>query len=550
MNKLKNMKFSSMLGAGFALVILLGLITAIFGRSQLVSIGHNMDYLANTRLTNLILMQEIKDNMNTASRLIRDMALYRDKIHIMESNQQIERLIIDDNDRMKLLDERLKLKRSRELLENLNAARPAYSNALKEAIELILSGNQENARAYILTSVIEPQNLVIAALDNMIQEHKGDTIAMSKRFMDDAKSTGTLLLIVTAISALIGGLIAWLITRTVKGQLGGEPAYAAHIAQQVAEGNLSMQVDLRQGDTSSLLSAMNDMRERLLDMVDQVRQSSESIATGSSEIAAGSTDLSQRTEEQAASLQQTAAAMEQMSQAIRQNAETVRAATQLANTTSITAAQGGDAVGNIVQTMQEISDSSHKIGDIISVIDGIAFQTNILALNAAVEAARAGEQGRGFAVVASEVRALAQRSATAAREIKDLIGESSATVEKGASLVSSTGATITELVQQAQHVAGLITEIGVTTEEQEHGIGQINDAITQLDQATQQNAALVEQSASAADSLSDQSAKLVELMSVFNIGDKRATSPAAALKKPLSAKPALSAGNNGDWERF
>ncbi|MEE3662818.1 methyl-accepting chemotaxis protein [Brenneria sp. g21c3] len=546
MNKLKNMKLSSMLGAGFTLVILLGLLTAIFGRGQLVSVANHMDYLANTRLTNLILMQEIKDNMNTASRLIRDMALYTDKHRIQESNQQIERLIVSDNERMTLLDKNLKLKRSRELLDNLNATRPAYSEAVKKAIEMSLSGEQESARAYILAEVIEPQNRVIAALDAMIQEHKADTIAMSHRFMDEAKSTGTLLLIVTAISALIGALIAWLITRTVKSQLGGEPAYAAQIAHQVAEGNLSMQVALRQGDAGSLLAAMNDMREQLLVMVHQVRQSSESIATGAKEIAAGSTDLSQRTEEQAASLQQTAAAMEQMSQTIRQNADTVRTATQLANTTSATAAQGGQAVGNIVQTMQEISGSSQKIGDIIGVIDGIAFQTNILALNAAVEAARAGEQGRGFAVVAGEVRALAQRSASAAKEIKDLIGASVATVEKGASLVSGAGATIDELVQQARHVAGLIAEIGVTTEEQEHGIGQINDAITQLDQVTQQNAALVEQSASAADSLSDQSARLVELMSAFNIGDTRGDSPAPALKKPAPTRLAPAAG---DWQR-
>ncbi len=330
-----------------------------------------------------------------------------------------------------------------------------------------------------------------------------------------AVNAGVIMLSLAVLITLVGSLIAWSITRRIKGQLGGEPAYASHIAQQVAQGDLSVNVMLKADDQHSLLAAMRTMRDSLSHIVSQVRQSSESIAIGSQQIAMGNTDLSSRTEEQAASLQQTAASMEQISQTIRQNGETVREAAQLAAHASDTAAKGSDVVGNVIRTMDGISASSRKIGDIISVIDSIAFQTNILALNAAVEAARAGEQGRGFAVVAGEVRSLAQRSASAAREIKELITESMEQVESGAQLVGSAGTTMDDIVTQAHRVAQLIKEIGVTTTEQESGISQINQAVNQLDQVTQQNAALVEESASAAESLSDQARHLVQLMNVF-----------------------------------
>ncbi|NPE61446.1 methyl-accepting chemotaxis protein, partial [Dickeya dadantii] len=265
-------------------------------------------------------------------------------------------------------------------------------------------------------------------------------------------------------------------------------------------------------------------------------------ATGSQQIAMGNADLSQRTEEQAASLQQTAASMEQISQTIRQNGETVREAAQLATTASDTAAKGSEVVSNVIRTMSDITASSRKIGDIISVIDSIAFQTNILALNAAVEAARAGEQGRGFAVVAGEVRSLAQRSASAAREIKELITESMEKVESGSQLVGHAGTTMDDIVTQARHVADLIKEIGVTTTEQESGISQINLAVNQLDQVTQQNAALVEQSASAADSLSDQARHLVQLMNVFVVAGNNRQDEHAAYPPRADLRLALTSG--------
>ncbi|ACT08846.1 methyl-accepting chemotaxis sensory transducer [Dickeya chrysanthemi Ech1591] len=515
MQILKNMKLGAMLGSGFILVILIGFIVAIFGRSQLIHVGNNLDYLSNIRLNNLIAMQDIRDNLNAAARIIRESAIQTDATQLAQGKHELEQLIDRNNTLLQLLDEKLKLKKSRELLAQINQARPPYSAAVRKVMDLSLAGQQEQARTLILGDLLTTQTTLFNAMDTLITEHKNDTVAMSQRFMDDARDAGTLLLIVTAISALLAVVVAWLITRRIKGQLGGEPAYASHIARQVAQGDLSVHVMLKTDDDTSLLAAMRTMRDSLSHIVNQVRQSSESIATGSQQIAMGNADLSSRTEEQAASLQQTAASMEQISQTIRQNGETVREAAQLATHASDTAANGREVVGNVIRTMDGITASSRKIGDIISVIDGIAFQTNILALNAAVEAARAGEQGRGFAVVAGEVRSLAQRSASAAREIKELITESVEKVKNGAQLVANAGTTMDDIVMQARRVAELIKEIGVTTTEQESGISQINQAVNQLDQVTQQNAALVEESASAADSLSAQASHLVQLMNVF-----------------------------------
>lgn len=561
MNKLKNMRLSTMLGAGFALVIAIGFFVALFARMQLVSVGNNLNYAANVRLVNLLIIVKIKDNITDNAHDIRDMALYTTLPHteaesreyIHKTNLVLEKRIADNNVLLQQLDKALKLKRSRELFDNLNSVRPAYSQALRKVMSVSAAGQYDAARALVINEVVGPQARVLDALSDMISDHSGSTVNMSRNYVEEAHFAGNLLLIITIISALIGALVAWGISRAVKGQLGGEPAYAALVAKQVSEGQLNTGVELKAGDTRSLLAAMDAMRTRLLDVVREVRDSSHSISIGASEIAAGSTDLSQRTEEQAASLQETAASMEQMSQTIQQNAETVRAATRLANSASETATKSGNAVNNLVLTMQEISNSSQKIGDIISVIDGIAFQTNILALNAAVEAARAGESGRGFAVVAGEVRSLAQRSASAANEIKALIEDSMRTVTKGSDMVSSAGVTIDDLVQQSHRVAGLISEIGVTTEEQGQGINQINVAITQLDQVTQQNAALVEESASAADSLSDQAAKLVQLMSIFNTGQSLVAAnnrQVSTAPKAVKRQPAAVVTGSENWEQF
>ncbi|HYP33626.1 MAG TPA: methyl-accepting chemotaxis protein, partial [Burkholderiaceae bacterium] len=293
---------------------------------------------------------------------------------------------------------------------------------------------------------------------------------------------------------------------------------AVDVARTVAAGDLGSRIVVdRRDEIGTLLEALRRMNEGLVAIVGDVRNASESIATGSSQIAHGNADLSQRTEEQASNLEETAASMEQLTATVRHNADTARRASALAEGASAVAAQGGARVGQVVATMDDITDSSRRITDIIGVIDGIAFQTNILALNAAVEAARAGEQGRGFAVVAGEVRTLAQRSATAAREIKVLIGESVGKVENGTRLVADAGRTMGDIVDQVRHVSELIGQISAASDEQSRGIGQIGDAVTQLDQVTQQNAALVEQSAAAAESLRVQADALSRTVAAFRL---------------------------------
>jgi methyl-accepting chemotaxis protein len=318
--------------------------------------------------------------------------------------------------------------------------------------------------------------------------------------------------LILLVLALLGAAI---IIRTITQSLDR----AVHIAETVAQGDLTSQVEVRtQDELGRLMQALQSMNGNLIGIVNRIRESSESIATGSNEISTGNNDLSQRTEEQASNLQQTAASMEQLASTVRHNTDNAQEATELARNAAQTATEGGQAMERVTQTMVSISNSSHKIADIIGVIDGIAFQTNILALNAAVEAARAGEQGRGFAVVAGEVRSLAGRSAEAAKEIKALIQQSVNQVSEGTRLVDATAQTISDVVRQVQSVSTLIQEISSASREQSLGASQVSDAIAQLDQVTQQNAALVEESAAAANSLSHQAAELNNVVATFRTG--------------------------------
>ena len=321
----------------------------------------------------------------------------------------------------------------------------------------------------------------------------------------------------TLFSLLACIAIGVVITRGLLRQLGGEPAYAAELAGRIAGGELSVGVVTRQGDNASLVYAMRTMQDNLAAIVGRVRNGTDAIATASAEIASGNRDLSARTEHQASSLAEVATLMDQLTSTVRQNADSARAANSLAQSASEVSAQGGKVVERVVSTMGSISDSSRKIAEIISVIDGIAFQTNILALNAAVEAARAGEQGRGFAVVASEVRSLAQRSAAAAKEIKALIDDSVDQVELGARLVEEAGSTMTKVVESVGKVTGIMAEISDASREQSHGIEQVNGAIGEMDAMTQQNSALVEQAAAAAQEMHDQASALAATVGVFKL---------------------------------
>jgi methyl-accepting chemotaxis protein len=318
------------------------------------------------------------------------------------------------------------------------------------------------------------------------------------------------------LQVLLFFIIGAIVRRSLE-QLGAEPADVTLLAQGVAQGNLSQTIVLKPGDTRSMMAQLKFMQESLASVVGKVRRGSEAVATASVQIAQGNSDLSGRTENQASALEQTAASMQEFDSTVKKNAESARQANQLAHSASDVAAQGGSVVSEVVMTMKGINESSHKISEIISVIDGIAFQTNILALNAAVEAARAGEQGRGFAVVATEVRSLAGRSAQAAKEIKDLISASVGRVEAGTLLVDRAGATMQEVVNSIRRVTEIMGEISVASAEQSHGVAEVVEAIGQMDQVTQQNAALVEEMAAAAASLSAQAQELVETVAVFKL---------------------------------
>jgi methyl-accepting chemotaxis protein len=386
-------------------------------------------------------------------------------------------------------------------------------------------------------------------------------------YMDDInaafmRSLWQMVILFAVVAAALVALVI-VINRGILRTIGGDPAKAADVANRIAQGDLTPNIETAPGDRSSLLFAVRSMRDSLLDTITNIKTSADTIATASQEIASGNLDLSGRTEQQAGSLEETASAMEQLTATVKQNADNARQANQLAESASDVAIQGGSVVSQVVQTMEGITDSSRKIADIIGVIDGIAFQTNILALNAAVEAARAGEQGRGFAVVASEVRSLAQRSASAAKEIKALIDDSVAKVDTGSKLVEQAGATMTEVVASVRRVTDIVGEISSASQEQSAGIAEVGRAITQMDEGTQQNAALVEQAAAAAQSLQDQAATLAGLVGGFHIDGSHtrvaqtapvaprapvrpaapasAPAPAATPPKPAAGRPAVPA---------
>jgi len=370
----------------------------------------------------------------------------------------------------------------------------------------------------------DPKAKVYAKLQYLSTVPGWNWMVGSGMYMDDVDADVRAVAVrVLGIGLAVLATIATLgvfVTRSVLMQLGGDPEQAVNFAHRVAEGDLGGRIHIRPGDQASLMAGLQQMQTSLSDVVSNVRAHSESVATASAQIAQGNNDLSGRTEQQASSLQQTAAAMDELSAAVKNNADNAKQASQLALGATAVAGKGGEVVAQVVETMNGINASSRRIADIIGVIDGIAFQTNILALNAAVEAARAGEQGRGFAVVATEVRNLAKRSADAAKEIKTLISESVERVGKGSVLVDQAGVTMAEVVSSIRRLSDIMGEISAASAEQSVGVSQVGQAVGQMDHVTQQNAALVEESAAAAESLKSQAQQLVAAVAVFSLGDR------------------------------
>lgn len=407
--------------------------------------------------------------------------------------------------------------KEKELFAKLDAIETKYAPVALAIVELGTSGKKEEAANRIINDC-QP------LLDALSQAARDYVDYMSKHADEDVRRAGEkyadsrlLLISICVVGLVLAISLSLLVTRQVIGALGAEPVVLAEIVGRVAAGDLTTNVQVASGDSNSVLSAVARMQASLVTVVSKVRNGSESVASASTEIAQGNNDLSARTEQQASALEETAASMEELNATVKQNAENARQADQLAQNASSIAVQGGEVVTLVVDTMKGINESSRKIADIIQVIDGIAFQTNILALNAAVEAARAGEQGRGFAVVASEVRSLAGRSAEAAKEIKTLIDDSVSRVEQGSALVDRAGSTMTEIVGSIRKVTDIVGEISSASKEQSTGVSQVGEAITQMDQVTQQNAALVEEMAAAAGSLKSQASDLVRTVSMFKL---------------------------------
>jgi methyl-accepting chemotaxis protein len=427
------------------------------------------------------------------------------------------------------------------LIENFNHEWKAYTEARNRTMVLAATGDYDAAvkNATEATPRFDAAHATMFKLIELQRDEGKKEFTASQANYENILITS---IIVIALGIVLAAVIGYLLIRAVVGPLNE----AIAVANAVASGDLTSRIEVNStNETGRLLQALKTMNDNLADLVGKVRIGTNQIATASGEIASGNSDLSQRTEEQASSLEETASSMEELTSTVRQNADNARQANQLAAGASEVAVKGGTVVGQVVQTMSSINESSKKIVDIISVIDGIAFQTNILALNAAVEAARAGEQGRGFAVVATEVRTLAQRSAAAAKEIKELISDSVAKVEDGSRLVDEAGATMDEIVSAVKRVTDIMAEISAASQEQSSGIEQVNQAVTQMDEVTQQNAALVEEAAAAAESMQDQTQALTQAVSTFKLSRDSGHATATPVKRSNRATPVAKLPNRG-----
>jgi methyl-accepting chemotaxis protein len=584
------MKVGTRLGLGFALVLTFLVAVTITGILRMAQIQDRLDRVVgvNNVVTRYVI--DMRGNVNDRINSLRILTLMSGPDEMEGDLARFKTMTAKYDEIEKKLSDRFAVEASpaeKALLIQVKDSEAVAMPAIAKASELWLASKAEDATRVMIKEIRPAQKKWMDSLDQLAAlEDKLNTQSQvdAEAAFINARN---FMLLMGVLAVGMGVLAAVVITRGLLKQLGGEPDYTAKIAGSIAHGDLSIAIETADSDKGSLLVEMKEMRNSLVSIVGQVRVGTETIGTASREIAAGNIDLSSRTEMQASSLEKTASAMEVLTSTVKQNADNAREANLLAATASDVARKGGAVVSQVVDTMGSINASANKIVDIIGVIDGIAFQTNILALNAAVEAARAGEQGRGFAVVAAEVRNLAQRSAAAAKEIKTLIGDSVEKVERGSKLVGQAGVTMDEVVASVKRVTDIMSEIANASQEQSAGIEQVNLSIIEMDSMTQQNAALVEEAAAAAQSLQDQASELAHVVSIFKLveGEEayvapqpalaavaapasaiRSTKPGrptqlrvagVALKKPAPAAPAapkpkkvVATANNDEWEEF
>ncbi len=565
-----NLKIGAKLGSAFVAILILTAITGMFSVSQLGKVNGSTQDIATNWLPSIRTLGEIDAGLNEYRRAEIQLVLAVEPKGVEENDKRVVTARKRIEDTLRKYDPLVSSPEERKMFDELKQMTAAHFVNYAKLLLLAQGGDAQHdaAKAFLNGESRTTFRVMAGSIAKLIElNDKGADTAYkdSQSTFSTARAWVIALLMLAIVAA--GVLAIW-----ITGLITRPMALANAAASQIADGDLSQELHASGRDeTAALLRSLETMRTSLLGVVSRVRQGSESVATASAEIAQGNQDLSSRTESQASALEETAASMEELSSTVKQNADSARQANQLAMSASTVAVRGGEVVSQVVETMKGINDSSKRISDIISVIDGIAFQTNILALNAAVEAARAGEQGRGFAVVASEVRALAGRSAEAAKEIKQLINASVERVEQGTSLVDQAGVTMTEVVESIRRVTDIMGEISAASNEQASGVSQIGEAVQQMDHTTQQNAALVEQMAAAASSLKTQAQELVSVVAVFKDGrgDHRPAPTVATVRPPttkgkplalqstakappsrLPIKAAASTTTEGDWESF